>query len=51
MDKTVREIGGPDFTVSGLIARWNAPTSRLAWISCSGPPLIIASADGTTQPL
>jgi serine phosphatase RsbU (regulator of sigma subunit) len=51
MDKTVREIGGPDFTVSALIARWNAPTSRLAWISCSGPPLIIASADGTTQQL
>ena len=51
MDKTVREIGGPDFTVSALIARWNAPTSRLAWISCSGPPLIIASSDGTTQQL
>ena len=51
MDKTVREIGGPDFTVSALIARWNAPTSRLAWISCGGPPLIVASADGTTQQL
>ena len=51
MDKTVREIGGPDFTVNALIARWNAPTSRLAWISAGGPPLIIASADGTIEQL
>jgi serine phosphatase RsbU (regulator of sigma subunit) len=51
MDQIVREAGGPDFTINALIARWNAPTSRLAWISCDGPPLIIASADGTTQHL
>lgn len=51
MDRTVREVGGPDFTISALIARWNAPTSRLAWISCDGPPLVIASADGTVQQL
>ena len=51
MDQIVREVGGPEFTVNALIARWNAPTSRLAWITCDGPPLIIASADGTTQQL
>jgi serine phosphatase RsbU (regulator of sigma subunit) len=51
MDQSVREVGGPDFTVNALIARWNAPTSRLAWISCDGPPLIVASADGTVQHL
>ncbi len=51
MDQIVREVGGPEFTVNALIARWNAPTSRLAWISCGGPPLIIASADGTIQEL
>jgi serine phosphatase RsbU (regulator of sigma subunit) len=51
MDQIVREVGGPEFTINALIARWNAPTSRLAWISCDGPPLIIASADGTTQQL
>ena len=51
MDQIVREVGGPEFTVNALIARWNAPTSRLAWIDCDGPPLMIASADGTTQQL
>ena len=51
MDQIVREVGGPDFTINALIARWNAPTSRLAWISCDGPPLIIASADGTIEQL
>jgi len=51
MDQTVREVGGRDFTVNALIARWNAPTSRLAWISCDGPPLIVASADGSVQQL
>jgi AcrR family transcriptional regulator len=49
MDQIVREIGGDDFTVSALIGRWSAPTSRLAWIDCDGPPLMIASADGTTE--
>ena len=51
MDQIVREVGGPDFTINALIARWNAPTSRLAWISCDGPPLVIASADGTIEQL
>jgi serine phosphatase RsbU (regulator of sigma subunit) len=51
MDRVVREVGGPDFTINALIARWNAPTSRLAWIDCDGPPLIVASSDGTIQRL
>ena len=51
MDQIVSEVGGPEFTVDALIARWNAPTSRLAWISCAGPPLIIASDDGTIERL
>ncbi len=51
IDQIVRKIGGPEFTVSALIARWSAPTSRLAWINCDGPPLMIASADGTTEQL
>ncbi|MGZ6616397.1 MAG: SpoIIE family protein phosphatase [Solirubrobacteraceae bacterium] len=51
MDEIVREVGAADFTINALVARWNAPTSRLAWISCDGPPLIVASADGTIQQL
>jgi serine phosphatase RsbU (regulator of sigma subunit) len=51
MDQIVLEVGGPDFRINALIARWNAPTSRLAWISCDGPPLIIASADGSIEEL
>ena len=47
MDQIVREVGGPEFTVNALIARWNAPASRVAWIDCDGPPLMIASSDGT----
>ena len=51
MDQIVREVGGPEFTVNALLARWNAPASRLAWIDCDGPPLMIASSDGTIQRL
>ncbi len=51
MDQIVREVGGTEFTINALIARWSAPTSRVAWISCDGPPLMIASADGTTEQL
>jgi AcrR family transcriptional regulator len=51
MDQIVRDVGGPEFTINALIARWSAPTSRLAWIDCDGPPLLIASADGATEQL
>ena len=51
MDQTVREVGGPEFTVNALVARWNAPTSRLEWIDCDGPPVMIASSDGPIQQL
>jgi serine phosphatase RsbU (regulator of sigma subunit) len=51
MDQIVREVGGPEFTVNALIGRWNAPASRLAWIDCDGPSLMIASSDGTIQQL
>ena len=51
MDQIVREVGGPEFTVNALVARWNAPTSRVEWIDCDGPPLMIASSDGTIQQL
>lgn len=51
MDQIVREVGGPEFTVSALVARWNAPTSRLDWIDCDGPPLMIASPDGAIERL
>jgi AcrR family transcriptional regulator len=51
MDQIVREVGGPEFTVSALIARWNAPASRVDWIDCDGPPLMIATSDGRTHRL
>ncbi len=51
MDQIVREVGGPEFTVNALIARWNAPTSRLDWVDCDGPPVMIASPDGPIEQL
>jgi serine phosphatase RsbU (regulator of sigma subunit) len=51
MDQIVRDVGGPEFTINALIARWSAPTSRLAWINCDGPPLMITSADGAIEQL
>jgi AcrR family transcriptional regulator len=51
MDQVVREVGGPEFTVNALVARWNAPTSRLDWIDCDGPPVMIASSDGPIEQL
>ena len=51
MDQIVREVGGPEFTLNALIGRWNAPASRVAWIDCDGPPLMIATSDGHTHRL
>ena len=51
MDQIVHEVGGPEFTINALIARWNAPASRVDWIDCDGPQLMIATSDGHTHRL
>src|SRR4051794_24762456 len=33
MDEVVRGLGGPEFFVTAVLARWHAPTATLTWIN------------------
>jgi AcrR family transcriptional regulator len=51
MDDTVRRLGNPEFHVTALIARWQAPTATLAWVNCGHPPAYLVDADGNLHEL
>jgi serine phosphatase RsbU (regulator of sigma subunit) len=51
MDEVIRALGNPQFTLTAILARWHAPTSRLTWINCGHPPGFIADPAGTLTEL
>jgi serine phosphatase RsbU (regulator of sigma subunit) len=51
MDEVIRALGNPQFTLTAILARWHAPTSRLTWINCGHPPGFVADTDGTLTEL
>jgi len=46
MDRTVRQLGNPDFYVSAVVARWRAATQTLTWVNCGHVPPYLADAEG-----
>jgi serine phosphatase RsbU (regulator of sigma subunit) len=50
IEETVRQLGEA-FTVSAVLARWQAATSMLSWLACGHPAPLLAHADGTIEPL
>ena len=48
--ETVLDLG-ETFTVSAVLARWQAPTSVFSWIPCGHPPPLLARPDGGVEPL
>jgi serine phosphatase RsbU (regulator of sigma subunit) len=51
MDEVIRALGNPQFTLTAILARWHAPTSRMTWINCGHPPGFIADPEGTLTEL
>ncbi len=51
MDEVIRALGNPQFTLTAILARWHAPTSRLTWINCGHPPGFVADPEGTLTEL
>src|SRR4051794_32195141 len=51
MDEVVRGLGGADFSITAVLARWHAPTATLAWINCGHPAPYVADVDGALAPL
>jgi serine phosphatase RsbU (regulator of sigma subunit) len=51
MDEVVRGLGGADFFVTAILARWHAPTATLTWINCGHPLPYRADRAGALTPL
>jgi len=51
MDKTVRQLGNPDFHVTALIGRWRAATATLTWVNCDHPSAYLVNTDGELNEL
>src|SRR3954452_7487461 len=50
IQQTVHDLGKA-FTVSAVLARWQAPPATLTWVSCGHPPPLLVGADGTLAAL
>lgn len=46
IDEVTRAMGGPEFVLTAILARWHAPTATLAWINCGHPPAQLVDTGG-----
>jgi serine phosphatase RsbU (regulator of sigma subunit)/AcrR family transcriptional regulator len=51
MHETVSDVGGPEFFVTAIIARWHPVHSVLSWINCGHPPPLLLHIDDTLEEL
>src|SRR3954447_10761052 len=50
IQQTVHELAEA-FTVSAVLARWQAPVKTFSWVACGHPPLLLVRADGSLEAL
>jgi hypothetical protein len=51
MHETVCDVGGPEFFVTVIVARWNPVYAVFSWINCGHPPPLLLHADGSVDEL
>ena len=52
IDEVIRVLrGGRGFSVSAVVARWNAVSARLTWVTCGHEPPLLVAVDGTVEEL
>ena len=52
VDALIRALrGGGAFSVSAVVARWSAVSSRLTWVACGHEPPLVVGVDGTLEEL
>jgi serine phosphatase RsbU (regulator of sigma subunit) len=51
MDETVRRLGNPDFEITALVGRWQAPTSTFTWVNCGQPHAYVIEVEGRVSEL
>jgi AcrR family transcriptional regulator len=51
MHETVCDVGGPEFYVTAIVARWHPVYSVFNWINCGHPRPLVIRANDTVQEL
>jgi serine phosphatase RsbU (regulator of sigma subunit)/AcrR family transcriptional regulator len=51
MHETMSDVGGPEFFLTAIVARWHPVYSVFSWINCGHPPPLLVRADGTVEEL
>jgi serine phosphatase RsbU (regulator of sigma subunit) len=49
--ETMCNVGGPEFFLTAIVARWHSVYSSFSWINCGHPPPLLIRADGTVEEL
>jgi serine phosphatase RsbU (regulator of sigma subunit) len=51
MHETMCDVGGTEFFLTAIVARWNPVYAVFSWINCGHPPPLLFHADGTVEEL
>jgi AcrR family transcriptional regulator len=51
MHETMSDVGGPEFFLTAIVARWHPVYSVFSWINCGHPPPLLVRADDTVEEL
>ena len=51
MHETVSDVGGPEFFVTAIVARWHPVYTVFSWINCGHPPPLLVRAHGAVEEL
>jgi AcrR family transcriptional regulator len=51
MHETMCDVGGPEFFLTAIVARWHPVYSVFSWINCGHPPPLLIRADDTVEEL
>jgi hypothetical protein len=51
MHETMCDVGGPEFFLTAIVARWSSIYSVVSWINCGHPPPLLIGTDGTVEEL
>src|SRR3954454_7032688 len=51
MHETMCDVGGPEFFLTAIVARWHPVYSVFSWINCGHPPPLLIRADDSVEEL
>jgi AcrR family transcriptional regulator len=51
MHETMSDVGGPEFFLTAIVARWQPVYAVFSWINCGHPPPLLLRASGEVEEL